>query len=289
MKNKIVIIGNTKDCKIVKTLLNDFDIIAGVVDYNNNQDFINIQKNFLEENNIKEIKLEDIENIEADIFFITVYSKLIPYKIIKNKFILNLHGGILPKYRGRSGNLIALLNNEKFLGYTLHRIDEGMDSGDIYKIFSVENNGIDFVEDIINRIIEKTIKEIPQTFKDIIDKKILPQKQETEYIYTTPLKKEDGFINWNLTSQQLFNFYRIYCGKHGSGLFFNYKNKTFRIKKMSLSHEIPNYFGISGCITYLNDNELYVKTLDNCIIIKELELDGKNVDIKKTFKIGMRL
>ena len=109
--NKIILIGNHSNEKLANSLLGKFEIIAGVVDTKASN--CNKQKEWLYKNQIKEISLECAMNMNPDIYLILVYNLLIDKDHIKPKKILNLHGGLLPKYRCFSSNLIAILNNEK--------------------------------------------------------------------------------------------------------------------------------------------------------------------------------
>ena len=283
----VILIGIHNNRKIAECILNNFNVIAGIVDKKaSNQEF---QKSFFKENNIKEVSFEEAMQMSPDLYLILIFNSLIDEKYLKNKKILNLHGGLLPKYRGRSGNLIAILNNEEFVGYTLHLIDEGMDSGDIISTFKVKNDINLTAEELIAQINEKIIKELPETIKKYVNGEITPESQAGKpYIYTTSLRPENGIItDWNIDSMYLYNLFRIYGGKNGSGLYFYHKDKKYRIRKMSLCGEISPYIGIPGVVTCIKNNSVFVKTKDTCISIDEITLD--DIIIENLFKIGVRL
>ena len=106
-------------CKSKKLSLNRFIVDANLSDDEIEKDR---ERFFLE--GLNEYSFSDIEN----------YTKLIESDLLDKYLFVNIHGGILPKWRGFSANLWALLNGEKKVGYTVHRIRKGMDCGEIYKI-----------------------------------------------------------------------------------------------------------------------------------------------------------
>lgn len=91
---------------------------------------------FCRSNDIPILTFGEVVTLEPDIGFSVRYDKIIPVKVI-NAFkqgIFNIHGGILPEYRGSYCNINALINNETEYGVTLHYISEGVDTGDVVAI-----------------------------------------------------------------------------------------------------------------------------------------------------------
>ena len=80
---------------------------------------------------IKVISIKKLYNIEKLYFFSLEYEKLIKVNKFKSTNLFNLHFSLLPKYRGCHTNFLQLSKGEKFSGVTLHKIDEGIDTGDI--------------------------------------------------------------------------------------------------------------------------------------------------------------
>jgi methionyl-tRNA formyltransferase len=76
--------------------------------------------------------VEDLES--ADIIVSVLYDKLFKVNIVKEKYCYNFHPGILPNYRGSGICSWAIINEEKYMGVTLHVIDEGIDTGDIIEV-----------------------------------------------------------------------------------------------------------------------------------------------------------
>jgi len=80
---------------------------------------------------------------ECDVFFSLFYNRIIPSKLITpNKNFFNFHAGILPQYRGSGTINWAIINQEKETGISLHKMDSGIDTGDLIEIrkISIDEN-----------------------------------------------------------------------------------------------------------------------------------------------------
>ena len=88
-------------------------------------------KKYIKNKKIKIINLEYIYNIQNIILFSFEYDKIINIKNIKSDKLFNFHFSLLPKYRGCHTNYLQILRGEKYSGVTLHKIDSGIDTGDI--------------------------------------------------------------------------------------------------------------------------------------------------------------
>jgi methionyl-tRNA formyltransferase len=100
---------------------------------------------------------------ECDIFISVLYDKLIPANFIKRKRCFNFHPGILPQYRGASVYSWSIINGEDKTGITLHKIDDGIDSGDIIEIRAFP---IDKLTDTAQTLFERGNKIMFMMFKN---------------------------------------------------------------------------------------------------------------------------
>ena len=88
-------------------------------------------KKFAKKNNIKIINLKNLYSLKRLIFFSLEYDKIININNFKSHNLFNFHFSLLPKYRGCHSNFLQIYKGEKFSGVTLHKIDNGIDTGDI--------------------------------------------------------------------------------------------------------------------------------------------------------------
>ena len=289
---KLVIIGNTENYDIANSLLsaNNIEIVAGIVDTGFEAREIN-QRNFLCKNKITEIKFDEVKKYNPDVCLIINFSKLIPTEYFKNTLLLNIHGGILPKWRGSNSNSWAIINNENEVGYTLHEANGVLDGGDIFRVYKVTVGKNDKYGEIIPKLRQKLISDLAETLVNISDGTIKPLTQkQANYIYTPKLKTTDGIIeNWNLSSEYIYNLYRVMGAPYGSGVYFKYKNKMFEIKEMNLVENVIDSYSVPGAIVFLDNKHMQVKTANNVIAISKIAYENNEVNINDIFKIGIRL
>jgi len=96
-------------------------------------------KKYCHDQQIKEVQLKDVYDIEELIFISLEYDKIIKTGLFKSNRIYNIHFSLLPAFKGMYTSIFPILNGESKSGVTLHRIDDGIDTGDIIeqKEFSI--------------------------------------------------------------------------------------------------------------------------------------------------------
>jgi len=125
---------------------------------------------------LREIGMEDINNLSPDLGFTIRFSKIIPPEII-NQFkegIINLHGGPIPYYKGLNSVNFAILNDEEKFGVSLHFIDEKIDEGEhiCTRWFDV------FPDDTAYTLFKRTMKNSWLLFEEISEKIIEDRYEE---------------------------------------------------------------------------------------------------------------
>ncbi len=137
---------------------------------------------------------ELVDNINAsDIIVSVLYDKIFKPDVVNNKKCYNFHPGILPDYKGCGICSWVIINEEEYMGTTLHLIDEGVDTGDIIEIrkFPIQNNDTSYT------LFKKTEELIYDMFKDwfhrLLKKDYIASPQETlnknNIYYKKDLKK----------------------------------------------------------------------------------------------------
>ena len=136
--------------------------------------------------------LDDLRALKPDILLVVAFGKMLPKSVIDEFYCINIHASILPKFRGASPINAMILNDEKFLGVTLIKMDEGLDSGDILGFSYVKNSRFDAKKagEILSQMGAKlAIKILPNLGK------IAPLKQiGAESSKCGKIAKEDGII-----------------------------------------------------------------------------------------------
>ena len=155
MKLGILSSGNLGKDILEKIILN-FNVVFVLTDINS-QGILSLCKDnkvpYFKGNPRNGIGYDFIKKIEVDIIVSINYLFLIEKDIIQHskQLTFNIHGSLLPKYRGRTPHVWSIINNEKETGITAHVIDEGCDTGDIISQIKIPINQIETGAEILNK------------------------------------------------------------------------------------------------------------------------------------------
>ena len=134
-------------------------------------------KKFARRNNIKIIKLKYLYSLKQLLFFSLEYDKIINIKKFKSHNLFNFHFSLLPKYRGCHTNFLQIYKGEKFSGVTLHKIDSGIDTGDIIDQIKFRIKINDTALDNYRKLMKFSTKLFKRNLNNIIISKYNLRKQ----------------------------------------------------------------------------------------------------------------
>ena len=155
--------------------------------------------------------MEEMKKLKPDLFCVVAYGKILPEELlnIPKYGSINVHGSLLPKYRGAAPIQWAILNGDKTTGITTMFMDAGMDTGDMILKQKVEIGEDETTGELWERLsiiggdlLVKTV--------DLIEKGKAPrQKQKGEFSMAPMLNKEMAKIDWeNKTAKEIKNLVR---------------------------------------------------------------------------------
>lgn len=211
-----------------------------------------------------------IQDKAVDILISVNYLFLIEKELINlpGKMAFNIHGSLLPKYRGRTPHVWAIINNEKEAGITAHVIDEGCDTGDVLaqKSIPIETNDtgsdilkkyeqayLPLIESVLNSLEEGNVKRISQD-----------DSKATYFGKRTP---DDGHINWHWQRERIFNWVRAQAHPY-PGAFTYYQGEKITIDAIEFDNYGYSYDESDGKILSLNP--IRVKTPNGVVLLKTL-------------------
>ena len=208
-------------------------------------------------------------------------------KIISNKVMalakygaINLHGSLLPKYRGRSPINWQLINGETRGGATLHFMNCKPDEGDIIDQERFFISKKDDVLSLFSKLIIASSELLNRNLIKILNGKSKRKKQNNSLSsYFGARKPEDGLIDWSCNSTKIYNLIRALT-KPFPGAFTFYKKKKFIIWR---SFEVSKiHFDFNQDMgTFLNfENKIYVKTGKGILKIDKFVYNDFEYDTK---------
>lgn len=272
MKLGILTSGNLGKDTLEKIILN-FNVVFVLTD-SNSQGILSL----CEENKISYFKgnprnsigYNFIKKIEVDIIVSINYLFLIEKDIIQHskQLTFNIHGSLLPKYRGRTPHVWSIINNEKETGITAHVIDEGCDTGDIISQIKIPINEIETGAEILNKYKLEYYNLILGVFKKLNSGKLELIKQDEQLAtYFGKRTPEDGRINWNWQKDRITNWVRAQAYPY-PGAFSYVNNQKLIIDKVKDFSCGFRFDTKNGTILALTPN-IVVKTPNGALEIKK--------------------
>ena len=232
--------------------------------------------------------IEKIKSLNPDVICVVAYGKILPKEILEiPKYgCINVHGSLLPKYRGAAPIQWSVLNGDKETGVTTMYMDVGMDTGDMILKEKVEIGEDETTGELWDRLSKIGGKLLVETLKQIEDGTAPREKQGEEFTMAPMLNKEMSKINWGeQTAQNIKNLVRGLNPIMGAYTFLDEKKiKFWKVDIAKQDEIIADNIEIlrNGTVILSNPKEgLFIKTKDG--ILKVLEIQGENA---KRMSIG---
>lgn len=219
--------------------------------------------------------IEEIKKLQPDVICVVAYGKILPKEIldIPKLGCINVHGSLLPKYRGAAPIQWAVINGEKVTGVTTMYMDIGMDTGDMILKEEVSIGEDETTGELWDKLSEVGAKLLVKTLKQIEDGTAPRIPQGEDFSMAPMLNKEMSKINWNFQSaQEIKNLVRGLNPIMGTYSYLNDKKiKFWKVDVLPLENENVE----NGTILKSNSKDgLYIKAKDG--MIKVLEIQGEN-------------
>lgn len=218
----------------------------------------------------------EIAQLEPDVIVVAAYGLILPKKLLDlPKFgCLNVHGSLLPKYRGASPIQAALRDGEEKTGITIMLMDEGVDTGPILSQKEVTVEPHDNFFDLQEKLILAANEILLPTIEQYLEGKVTPKKQDgSKASHTKLITKADGLINWEKSAESIYNKYRAFKSWPTVYTIFEDKGKE---KKLAL-----NEIAVSEVTEKVSPGKVikkargvFVGTGSGLIEIKRLTLEG---------------
>jgi len=238
---------------------------------------------------LKEIKEKLLEAF-PDLILVIAYGKLVPKDIlsIPKYGCVNVHGSILPRYRGAAVLQAPILHGDDKTGISIILMDEGLDTGPIIRIEEIELNGMETAEDIHDALAELGAKTLPQTLMDLVEGKIIPQPQKGPSTYVKEIKKEDGKIDWSKPAIETERAVRAYTPWPGSYALFKDKDEKIKIIKILAARKDESKEGRPFGEIFMKDGRMAIQCGVGALIVTKLQLEGGKPMPSEEFLLGHR-
>lgn len=228
-------------------------------------------------------EIAEILVLRPDLIITAAYGQMLPKELLDQVMVLNVHGSILPKYRGGAPIQHALINGEKEVGVTIMKTALKMDSGPIIKIGRLKVLEEDDYGSLSIKLSELGANLLIDTLENPIIEIV---QNESEATYAPILTFEDEVIDFSQTTNRIINRLKALLPTPGGS--FYHKSTWFKIYKIKKSDIITHEEVPLGTIISL-DKQLIIKTKDGTINILEIQQAGKKRMHIKDFLNGQNV
>lgn len=256
-------------------------------------------KNYAVENNLtlfqpEKLRNEDflnaMKNLDADVFVVVAF-RMMPKVLFQLPKLgtFNLHGSLLPDYRGAAPINYALINGDEKTGVTTFFINEKIDEGNILLQSELDIEANENAGSLHDRLMILGANLVVKTLDGLAENSIVerPQKEVEHPKNAFKIFKEDLKIQWQNPCRVIHNFIRGMSPYPCAFTTLTVGNDKKSLKIYSGSFEIFNHNKTAGSID-INKNEFKIYTEDGFYLPSELQLEGKKRMDVKSFLNGFQ-
>jgi methionyl-tRNA formyltransferase len=238
--------------------------------------------------------LETMKALSPDLMVVVAYGKILPqiFLDIPRLGCINIHGSILPKYRGAAPVHWAIIEGEKETGVTAMLLDAGMDTGPMLRKGTIPIQPDDTGVTLSHKMSELGARVLLETMQDIKTKGLQPIPQDSkEATYAPILKKEDGEVNWEESAGKIERKGRALT--FWPGMFTYYHKALLKLIKIEIAEGL--FKGYPGEILDVENGAILIAAGEGAVNVLEVQPEnGRKMTVSQylaghTMKKGERL
>ncbi|MDH3330001.1 MAG: methionyl-tRNA formyltransferase [Desulfobulbaceae bacterium] len=218
--------------------------------------------------------LDEVRALRPDLIIVTAYGKILPGDLLHMPPLgtINVHGSLLPKYRGAAPIQWAVINGEQETGVTIMQMDEGMDTGDILLPAAIPIAHDDTAGTLFSKLAELGGETLAKAIRLLKEEKLPPIKQDDSLATEAPLlSKEMGHLDWHKEAWELDCLIRGLDPWPSAYGFLG--EKRFRFFRPEVVN--GNVTEEPGTLCRADKNGLMIATGKNYLVIHEIQPEGK--------------
>ena len=225
-----------------------------------------------------------IKKLNADLAIVVAYGKIIPKNFLNltKKGFINIHGSILPKWRGAAPIQRSIMNLDNETGISIMKIAEDLDSGPVSNVYKIKidrnHNAQEISEKLSFLAAEKILDNIDEVLED---KAKFTDQDHSKATYAKKIDKREGQIDWSDGASKIIG--KINGLFPSPGAFFSFNGERYKILKAETGNGV-------GKVGEVISNKLEVACSNNqSIKILEIQRQGKNPQKISEFMLGSKI
>ena len=223
-----------------------------------------------------------IKTMNADLAIVVAYGKIIPkeYLDLTKKGFINIHGSILPKWRGAAPIQRSIMSLDDQIGISIMKINEKLDSGPVSNIYKIKLDQKKNAQEVSEKLSLLAAEKILENVNLILeDKANFVDQDDSKATYAEKIDKIEGKINWNENALNILG--KINGLFPVPGAFFNFKGERYKILKAQIGE------GGIGKAGEVLSNQLEIACGNKqSIKILEIQRQGKKPQKTNDFMLG---
>ena len=232
--------------------------------------------------------VSELKSYQADIFVVVAYGRLLTREVldIPRWLCINVHGSLLPKYRGAAPVNWAVLNGDKETGVTLQKMALALDAGDIIAQERIKIEENENAAQLRSRMSIKGAALLVSALQQNAsgDFPLIPQ-DVSQVSWAPKLTKEMGLIDWKVSARSIIDQVRGLMPWPGAYTF--YQGKMLKIVDVQLSSEIKGVH-VPGQVINANKEGLHVACGEGVLLIRRVQPEAGKQMPASSFVAGLR-
>ncbi len=231
------------------------------------------------------LDFEFIKELNPDLILTLAYGQILPVELLNIPKLgsYNLHGSLLPKYRGAAPIQYALLNDEVVTGVTLMEMIKEMDAGKMFHKVWVPIDPKDNYTTLSEKMVDACYRAFDEGIEDVINGKNKGIEQiEKEVTFTSKITKELEVINFNDATNRIKNIVRALNNEPGT--YFVYNSIKYKVGEVEIV--VTNSKAEPGTIIQFDKQGFIIRCKTNAIKIVKIQKPGKKMLEYKDFYNG---
>ena len=225
-----------------------------------------------------------LKKLNADLAIVVAYGQIIPKNFLSltKKGFINIHGSILPKWRGAAPIQRSIMNLDEDIGISVMKITENLDSGPVGSIYKIKLDHNNNAQEVSEKLSLLAAEKILDNVDNILEDKLkFIEQDHSKATYAKKIDKIEGQLDWNNDAISIIG--KINGLSPFPGAFFNFKGERYKI----LLAEIGNGRGKVGEV--LSDKLEIACNNNQSIKVLEIQRQGKKKQKISEFILGSQI
>ena len=220
----------------------------------------------------------ELTALQADVMVVVAYGLILPQAVLDAPTYgcLNVHGSLLPRWRGAAPIQRAIWAGDKQTGVTIMQMDAGLDTGDmLHKVFC-DIDLQDTSADLYHKLAEIALNALIEVLNHLTDGTFIAEPQDdTQSNYAEKLSKEEAKLDWQLSAGQLERNIRAFNPWPMAYLQLTDEQGNPQTLKVYQATVLPSVSQTPGTIISADKNGIQIATADGVLNLLQLQPAGK--------------